>query len=96
MDICFAYKNLASDEVDADEIISATLTYAGQYEYAGFTIIEEDNRGDFTYANITGIAPLATEYVHYLFEVPAEVETSGEAIEISFFIDGSSFTYTVR
>ncbi len=96
VDICFAYKNLASDEVDADEIISATLTYAGQYEYAGFTIIEEDNRGDFTYANITGIAPLATEYVHYLFEVPAEVETSGEAIEISFFIDGSSFTYTVR
>ena len=76
--------------------MSAMLTYAGKYEYTGFSMIEESNRGDFTYSNITSIAPLTTEYLHYLCEVPAEAETSSEAIEIEFVIGGNTYSYKVR
>lgn len=46
--------------------------------------------------NITNIAPLTTEYIHYLFEVPEEVQSSSEGIVISFSVSGNSYTYTVR
>ena len=96
VDICFAYKNTANTKVGADDIISAKLKYAETYEYTGFSMIEEDSRSDFTYSNITSISPLCTEYVHYLFEVPEEVETSTESVEISFTTDGNTYTYKVR
>ena len=96
VDFCIAYKNLEAGDKAADEVVNAKLTYAGKYEYTGFSMIEEDGRGDFTYANITAIAPLSTEYVHILFEVPAEVETSQESIEVLFNIGGNIYTYKVR
>lgn len=96
VDFCVAYKNWKPTNVGADDVISAKLTYAGKYEYTGFSMIEENSRGDFTYSNITSIAPLSTEYVHYLFAVPAEVETSSESVEITFTIGGNTYTYTVR
>lgn len=96
VDFCLAYKNLATRDKDADEIINATLIYAGKYQYKGFSMIEEDSRGDFTYSGITNIAPLTTEYLHYLFEIPVEAENSGETIEIEFTISGNTYSYKVR
>ena len=96
VDICFAYKNTAGKNVSADDVISAKLKYAGKYEYKGFSMIEEDNRSDFTYSSITSIAPLNTEYVHYLFEVPEEVKSSNNSVEITFTIDGNTYTYKVK
>ena len=57
VDICVAYKNLSTKDRGADEIINATLVYGGKYQYSGFSMIEESNRSDFTYSNITSIAP---------------------------------------
>lgn len=96
VDICIAYKNLSYKNVGADDVLSAKLTYSGKYEYTGFSMIEEDSRSDFTYSNITNISPLATEYLHYLFEVPIEVETSGESVSIEFTVGGNTYSYTVR
>lgn len=96
IDICFAYKNLSSKDVDADEVISAALKYANKYDYSGFSVIEEDNRGDFTYVSISQIAPLTTEYIHYLFEVPIEVSESSESIIVNFSVDGCHYSYTIR
>ena len=96
VDFCVAYKNLGNNDIGADNVMSAKMTYAGKYEYSGFSMIEEGNRSDFTYSNITSISPLATEYVHYLFEVPEEVSTSNEPVEISFSIDGNTYKYVVR
>ena len=96
VDFCVAYKNTSGNNVGADDVIFANLKYAGKYEYTGFSMIEEDSRADFTYSNITSIAPLSTEYVHYLFEVPEEVATSSESVEITFNIDGNTYTYKVR
>ena len=96
VDICFAYKNTSGKNVRADSVISAELKYANKYDYSGFSMIEEDSRGDFTYSNITSIAPLTTEYIHYLFEVPEEVQNSTESIVITFSISGNAYTYAVR
>ena len=96
VDVCFAYKNTSGNNVGADDVISAKLKYAGKYDYTGFSMIEEESRSDFTYSNITSIAPLSTEYVHFLFAVPEEVGTSNEAVEITFTIDGNTYTYKVR
>lgn len=96
VDFCLGYKNWQEKAIGADDIISATLTYAGKYEYNGFSTIEEKNRGDFTYSNITSISPLCTEYLHYLFEVPAEVESSSEPVEIHFTIGKNEYSYLLR
>ena len=96
VDFCVAYKNWKSTGIRADDVISAKLTYAGKYEYTGSAMIEEESRGDFTYANITDIAPLTTEYVHILFAVPEEVENSTDSVVIDFTIGGNTYSYTVR
>lgn len=96
VDICFAYKNTSGKSIGADDAISAKLKYADKYDYSGFSMIEEDSRGDFTYSSITSISPLTTEYIHYLFEVPEEVQTSSESIIITFSISGNTYTYAVR
>lgn len=96
VDFCIAYKNTSGSDIGADKVMSASLKYADKYDYNGFSMIEEDNRGDFNYSNITSIAPLTTEYVHYLFEVPDEVKNSSESVVIYFNVDGSEFEYAVR
>lgn len=96
VDVCFAYKNTSGKSVGADDIISAKLKYADKYEYSDFSIIEEDNRGNSTYSNISSIAPLCTEYIHFLFVVPEEIQNSSESIIITFSVSGNTYTYTVR
>ena len=96
VDICIAYNNLTDKAVDADEVLSGKVKYADIYEYTGFSMIEEEGRSDFTYSNITQIAPLSTEYLHYLFEVPEEVSTSEDSIVINLTVDDNRYTYTVR
>ena len=96
IDICFEYKNLSSKKVSADEVFSAKMKYADKYEYSGFSTIEEDNRGDFTYSSITSISPLSTEYIHFLFNVPEEVSNTGESIVITFSVDRNTYTFTLR
>ena len=95
VDLCLAYKNLKSKGVDADSVLSGKLIYQGKYEYNGFSMIEEDGRSDFTYSNITSIAPLATEYLHYLFQVPEQVESEGGSLEIRFTVNGNTYFYQI-
>ena len=97
IDICIQYKNLSNDNIEADEIINgAKLYYNEKYEYTGFTIIEEDNRSDFTYANITSVAPLTTEYLHYLVSVPEEVGNDNLPIKFNFGIGNNTYIYNLR
>lgn len=96
VDVCIAYKNLKNKAVGADKVVSATLTYDNRYEYSGYAIIEEDDRGDFTYASITSISPLTTEYIHYLFRVPLEVQRNNKSIDVELTIGGEKFSFKVR
>ena len=95
-DICFAFKNLAASAVGADEILNGELLYCGQYKYRGMSIIEEDNRGSFGYANITSIDPLATEYLHYLFEIPDSAAESEGSLAATIFVNESAYAVSVR
>lgn len=95
VDFCIGYKNWEPKGVEAGSVISAKLIYNGKYEYTGFSMIEEDNRSDFTYSNITEVSPLTTEYIHYLFEVPAEVGDGGTVL-IEFKIAGNEYSYSVK
>lgn len=96
IDFCIAYRNLSCTPTEADTILRAKLTYAGTTEYTGFTVIEENNRSDITYTSITDIAPLATEYLHCLFEVPEEVTQNDKTIEITFTIGENTYTYQLQ
>jgi len=96
IDLCVGYRSLTAKERMADELLNAVLIFAGKYEYTGFTMIEESSRGDFTYSNITSVAPLANEYIHYLFEVPEEVGLSDGSLEIRLTVDGNTYDITVR
>jgi len=96
VDLCVAYKNWKNSDVGADDVISGKLFHADKYEYGGSLTIEEDSRGSFGYANITGIAPLTTEYLHILFEIPDEVADSNEPLRVDLKIGGKEYSYKVR
>ena len=96
VDICFAYKNLAASAVGADEILTGNLLYCGRYKYRGSTAIEEKNRGSFGYANITSIDPLATEYLHYLFEIPDSAAESDGSLAATIFVNDDAYVVPVR
>jgi hypothetical protein len=96
IDVVIEYKNTGTSSAEADEIVNGKLTYRDVYTYSGFEIIEEDNRSDFTYANITDIAPLTTEYLHYLFEVPSSVKSDNGKLEATLIFGDKSFDLIVR
>ena len=96
VDVCIAYKNLGTRNITADEVMTGKLIYGGKYEYNGFSMVEEDNRSDFTFSSIASISPLSTEYVHYLFSVPEEVQTSENTVDVLLMIAGIEYKVIVK
>ncbi len=96
VDVSFFYKSWKKKSIEAKNTISAKLKYAGKYEYDGFTTVEKEKRGDFTYSNLESFKPLIPNYIHYLFEVPSEIEESNDSVEVEFKIGGNSYLYKVR
>ena len=95
LDIKLNYKNLAGSEIDADEVGSIKIKFADKYEYTSFSIIE-DSDGDFTYSNITPIAPLTTGKLHYLFDIPDEVANSSESIVAYITVGTENYELVIR
>lgn len=81
-------KNLKGNDLDADKALNIKVVYDGQYEYSGFSTIEDTGGGDFTYTNISSIAPLTTRVLHFLNEVPLEVKDSGKPMKIVVSANG--------
>ncbi len=96
IDICIAYKNLTGESVDADEVGNVAVTYDGKYKYTAFSIIEKENRGNFTYTNITDIDCLSTEFLHYLIEVPDEVINSKKTIDADLIVNENTYKIKIR
>ena len=92
LEVKYDYKNLGESNIRADNTISMTIKYDNKYEYTGFSVIEDDD-GDFTYSNITNIAPLTTGKMHYLFDIPDEV-VNGEGNIVAKIKCGSD-TYEI-
>ncbi len=95
LEIVFDYKNLTANSLRADKISSIKIKYNDKYEYTGFAVIE-DGEGDFTYSNITSIAPLSTGKMHYLIEVPNEVANDTSSIVATITCDQDSYQLKIR
>lgn len=95
LDIKLNYKNLDYTDITADEVGSIKIKFANKYEYTSFSIIE-DSDGDFTYSNITSIAPLTTGKLHYLFDIPDEVANSSEPIVAYITIGKDMYELAIR
>ncbi len=94
IDVCVFYKNLSASAISVDDITDPTVTYAGAYKYDGFVVGEEDNRTDLS--SYVDFDPLTNEYMHLLIQVPEEVQTSGQSIEVFFSISGTDYCYKVK
>ncbi len=95
LDIRYEYKNLDSVEQRSDKVLSMKIKFNDKYEYTGFCIIEKDD-GDFTYSNITSIAPLTTGNMHYLFDVPDEVANSEGAVVATLTVGNEVYEVKIR
>ena len=92
IDFCIAYRNMSGRTITADKVVSAKMDQA-----EASTVIAEDlDRHMLDYSSLVKIIPLCTEYIHCIFQVPEELENSGEQVTISFKIDGNRYTYSVR
>lgn len=92
IDFCVAYTNLSSQNITGAKAILAKLDQAE----AVTSVTEQSERSMFDYSNLVNVIPLCTEYIHYIFQVPEELETSSDQVTISFKIDGSNYTYSVK
>lgn len=95
LEIKYDYKNLGESNVRADNIASMTIKYDNKYEYTGFCVIE-DTDSDFTYANITDIAPLTTGKLHYLFDIPDEVANGEGSIVAKIKCGNDAYEIVLR
>jgi len=96
LDIVIVYKNLQTTGIEADRFGSVRVIYDEKYDYMSFSIIEDNGGSDFTYTSITDINPLQMGTIHYLAEVPDEVEVSGLPIHIIITVNGGEYKYRLR
>jgi hypothetical protein len=92
IDVCIVYTNLSTEKIAVHKAVSADLEQAE----AQAEVVEIGKRSNFDNSGPIDIIPLCTEYVHYIFQVPEELETNSEKVTISFKIDGKRYTYSVK
>lgn len=95
-DILITFQNTSDESVSAHYIAKGTLVYAGMYEYTGFTQSEEDDRSDLTNTYGRIVHASDTEYLHYLFSVPEEVQDSGNKLVLNLTICDHAYQMVVR
>lgn len=96
MDVSIIYKNLTDEGVWADNIVDGKLIYAGKYEYEGVTRSEEDDGNSLTYTYTRTVEPLQTEYIHYFFRVPEEIQDSDAAVELKISVCDNDYCVIER
>lgn len=97
LDVAVSVKNLRTTARTADEFGTAKAVCGAGYEYTGFSIIEENGGGNFTYTNITNIAPLETAVLHYLISIPNELaDDASVPISLELTMLDCDYVLTVR
>lgn len=96
IDIVLKYKNLFSSAKQADEVGDVKVKYDNQYDYSSFSAVEEKGGGDLAYSNITSIDPLTTSTLHYICEVPKEVQSSGKSVVATITINSQSYQLKIK
>ncbi len=89
-------KNLQAKSFDSGKFADIDVKYNNKYEYTSFSTIEKSGGSDFTYTNITDIDPLITETLHFIAEVPKEVQSSNLPIDLTVKINDKKFNCKFR
>ena len=95
VEVKYDYKNLEESNDIKKKTASMTIKYDNKYEYTGFCVIE-DADSDFTYANITNIAPLTIGKLHYLFDIPDEVAYGNGSIVATIKCGSDTYEIVLR
>ena len=95
VDVCLEYKNIGTQTVKAEDVISAELKYAKKYRYEGACIIEDLYHTGFVHTYDVTPSGLPA-YIHYVFEVPKEVKTSGESVVIEISFDNHKYWLQIQ
>ncbi len=95
IDLCVAYKNTSDQHIRADKSVSAKLKLSEDNTCKASHLVETNGRAGLDYAGEAYIIPLCTEYVHCVFQVPEEEAEDLEHVEISFKVDGHSYSYLI-
>ena len=82
IDLDVSVKNLQKQQLNCDEVLSATADYNNGYTYSCFSVVEDSTLG-FNYSSITYISPLETMDMRYLFDCPQEVEETQNPLFIT-------------
>ena len=96
LDTVITIKSLLTTGKTSDEFLSVKVMFDDKYEYQTFSTIEEHGGSDFTYTNITSLEPLKVGNLHFLAEVPDEVESGSEPLVILVTANGQDYYHKVR
>ncbi|WP_125153097.1 hypothetical protein [Clostridium rectalis] len=89
-------KSLLTEGRRANEFLSVKVIYNEKYEYRTFSAIEKDGGTNFNYTNITSIEPLKNGVIHFIAEVPNEVESDKKPLAVIISVNNREFKYVVR
>ena len=88
----FTVKNLGTNDLDYDAIAGVNCVYKEKYKYSSFPVFHEDGgRSLSSYASIHALAPLESNTVYYLMQLPKEAENG--PIEIKVYIAEQNYKY---
>ena len=87
--------NQGQSAVRADELLSASVNVGG-IDYAGFSIVEEDEGEGLGYSNITDVAPLQTMRLYFLFEIPEGSDTTKLSATFTAGTDVRAATFSLE
>ena len=88
----FTIKNVDGKDMDYDAIAGVKCVYKDKYKYSSFAVFQEDGgRSLSSYTSTHSLAPLESNTVYYLMQLPKEAENG--PIEIKFYIAGQNYKY---
>lgn len=96
LDTVISIKSLLTEGESADKFLTVKVIYDSKYEYETFSTIEQYGGADFTYTNITSIEPLKKGVVHFIAEIPEEVEKDKKPVAIVINTNNKELRYTLR
>jgi len=96
VDVRIAFQNTSDESVSSHYIAEGLLVYAGAYEYTGITQAEENDEGELTNTYGRTVHPSETEYLHYLFSVPQEVQDSGNRLALNLTMCDHAYRMIIR
>lgn len=95
-DVVINVKSLLTEGQSSDKFLNVKVIYDEKYEYKTFSAIEDKGGSDFTFTNITPIEPLKSGMVHFIAEVPEEVEKAQKPLVVVINSNGKEFRYSFK